>query len=155
MIGTRLIPNGSIYSCDTPVDIQLVVFNCFPMLVKETLGAKTNKSWWRLSPVKYILSSKNLYPFVAITLTYSDRSFSFFPASTCFVLFELTFLLIYIGFLSKSVFFTKSGISSLPRNSAFTNLSPNIVPEHLLKSLIVIYSLWIFFIFYVAVTFVN
>ena len=147
MISARLISNSSIYSCDTPVDIQLVVFYCFPVLVNETLGAKTNKSWWRLSPVKYILSSKNLYPFVDITLTYSNRSFSFVSTFTCFVLFELTFLLIFIGFLSKFVFFTKSGISSLPRNSAFINLSPNFVPEHLLKSLIVIYLLWIFFNF--------
>ena len=147
MISARLISNSSIYSCDTPVDIQLVVFYCFPVLVNETLGAKTNKSWWRLSPVKYILSSKNLYPFVDITLTYSNRSFSFFSAFTCFVLFELTFLLIFIGFLSKFVFFTKSGISSLPRNSAFINLSPNFVPKHLLKSLIVTYLLWIFFNF--------
>ena len=49
-------------------------------------------------------------PFVNISLTFLDRSSSFFLTSTCPVLFKVTFLLTFIGFSSRYVFFTKSAI---------------------------------------------
>ena len=48
-----------------------------------------------------------------------DRSVSFLLASKCFVLFEVTYLLMFFSFPSKSVFFIKSATSSLVANFAF------------------------------------
>ena len=47
-------------------------------------------------------------PFIDISLTFPDRSFSFFSTSTYLVLFEVTFLLIFTSFLSKSAFFLRN-----------------------------------------------
>ena len=52
--------------------------------------------------------TKSLFsPFVDIALTFYDRSLNLFSTSTCFVLFEVTFLVKFFSLSSKSVYFTK------------------------------------------------
>ena len=66
-------------------------------------------------------------PFVDIALTFSDSSFNSFSISTCFILFEVTFL-------SKSVFFTKLTISFLLAKFACANLAVTFSAANLLNS---------------------
>ena len=68
-----------------------------------------------------------VYPFVDIALTFSDSSFNSFSTSTCFILFEVTFL-------SKSVFFTKLAISFLLAKFAWANLAVTFSAANLLNS---------------------
>ena len=44
MIGSKLVPNGLIFSDDTPVDIQLVNFFCYLILGNWALGQKLENS---------------------------------------------------------------------------------------------------------------
>ena len=75
-----------------------------------------NTIWFcNIPEEKYFLSLRILYlfirPFVSLFLdiasTFSDRLFDLFLTSTCFALFEVTFLFKVISLSLKSVFFTK------------------------------------------------
>ena len=66
---------------------------------------------------------RKLYYFVDITLTFFYISFNSFSISTCFVLFEVSFLLKFFSLSSKSVFFAKSAISFLLAKFVCFNLS--------------------------------
>ena len=84
--------------------------------------------------IKYFINS-----FVDISVTLSDNSFSSFSMATCFVLLELTFLLIFINFSWKSVVFTRSAISPLVANLACFNLAVKLTAVNLWNSWVVIY----------------
>ena len=45
MIGARLVSNCLIFSCDTPVDIQLVTLLLLPNVNELNIGAKTKNFW--------------------------------------------------------------------------------------------------------------
>ena len=63
------------------------------------------------------------YPFVDIALTLSNTSFNSFSTSTCFDLFEVTFLFKFFSLSSKSVLFTKLAISFLLAEFACPNVT--------------------------------
>ena len=65
------------------------------------------------SPVKYNLPKKKLLPFVDNSLISFDKTDNFFSTATCFVLFEVTFLLMLFSLSPKFVCFTESAISFL------------------------------------------
>ena len=58
-----------------------------------------------------------------IVLTFFDSLFYSFSTSTCFVLFEITFLFKYYSLLSKPVFFTNLAKSFFLSKSACANLA--------------------------------
>ena len=92
MVGWRLVSNGLIFSHWILVNIQLVTFLLLSDISELNTGAKTKKFWQPSSPVKYVLPNKKSYPFSDICATLFVRSVSFFLASKCFVLFDLTSL---------------------------------------------------------------
>ena len=63
MVGSRLVTNGFIVSDDVLVDTYLIIFLLLFNISELTIGAKTKKFWEPSSPVNYILTNKNLYPF--------------------------------------------------------------------------------------------
>ena len=65
---------------------------------EKSIGTITKNLWQPSSPVKCILPNEKPYPLSKIL---------------CFVLFEVTFILMFFSLLSKSVSFTKSAISTL------------------------------------------
>ena len=68
-------------------------------------------------------------------------SFNSFSTSTCFVLFEVTFLSNFLILSSKSAFFTKSAISNLVANFACAILAAKLSAVNFLNSLVEIYLL--------------
>ena len=58
----------------------------------------------QLIRILYLFIEFFVDPFVDISLTFSDTSFTEFSINTCFGLFELTFLFGFISLSSKSVF---------------------------------------------------
>ena len=74
--------------------------------------------------------------------TFFDSSFNSFSTSTCFVLFEVTFLFKFFSLRSKSVFFTKSRTSFLLANFARANLAAKFSDVNLLNSWVLIYLSW-------------
>ena len=58
MFGSRLVSNGTIFSGDTPVDIQLATFLLLSNVSQLRIGETTKEM-----PVKYILPTKKSYPF--------------------------------------------------------------------------------------------
>ena len=113
MVGSRLVPNGLIFSDDILVDVQLVILLLLPNIRELSIGVKTKRLWYPSSSVK---NTTQLY----------FRLVSFFSASTCFVLFVS----------SKSVFPTKSSISAL-----VVLCCVNLTAAKSLNSLAVIYLL--------------
>ena len=89
--------------------------------------------------VKYILSSKKSYSFSGIYINLFLRSVSFFEASMCFVLFEVTFMFKFFSLSSKFVFSRKSEISGLATNFASLNLAAKLSGVKLLNFCVVIY----------------
>ena len=92
MISLRLVSNGLIFLDDIAVNIHLVTFSLLSIVSELSIGVKTKKFWSPSSSVNYTLSNKKLNPFSDICTTLFVRSVSFFSVSTCFVLFEVTFL---------------------------------------------------------------
>ena len=107
------------------------------------------KQYWNIPEEKYfaplrilnlfIKSFANL--FVDLALTFFDISFNIFSSSTCFVLFEVTFLYIFFSLASKS-FFMKLAISFLPNKSACANLVEKCSDVNLSNPWVVIYLSW-------------
>ena len=58
MVGSRSVSNDLIFSDVIMVDIQLVVLLLISNISKLSIGAKSQKLWYYLSPVKYILLYK-------------------------------------------------------------------------------------------------
>ena len=77
-----------------------------------SIGTKTKKFWWPLSPVKYILPKKKSYPFSDIYATLFVKSVIFYSAYLCFVLFEVTIWFKFFSLSLKYVSFVKSAIST-------------------------------------------
>ena len=85
------------------------------------LAGINTQQFWNIPEEKILAPLRILYlfikslvnPFVVTTLTISDSSFNSFSTSTCFVLFEVTFLFKFFSLSLKSVIFTKSAISFL------------------------------------------
>ena len=98
MIVSRLVSKGWIFSDD---------------VLGLSIGTKTKKFWWPLSPVKYILPNKKSYPFYDIYATLFVKSVIFYSTYSCFVLFEVTIWLKFFSLSSKYVPFAKSAISTL------------------------------------------
>ena len=73
-------------------------------------------------------------PFIDIALTFSDSSFNSFPVSTCFVIFQVTFLLKLFSSSSKFFFFTKLAISFLLAKFAYANLEEKFSDVNLLNA---------------------
>ena len=71
----------------------------------------------------YLFIKSFVIPFCDITLTFFDSSFNSFSLSTCFVLFEVTFLFNFFSLSSKPIFFTKLAISFLLANFACVSLT--------------------------------
>ena len=84
----------------------------------------------------------NFFIVIQCSYLFFARSVSFFLVSTCFVLSEVTFLLILFSLLSKSVFFTKSTISVLVVKFACAYLAAKLSSVNLLNSYVVIYLTW-------------
>ena len=81
-------------------------------------------------------------PFVDIASIFFDSSFNLFLSSTCFVLFEVTFLFKVFNFSSKTAIFPKARISFLLSKFLCANLKVTFSDVNLLKSCAVIYILW-------------
>ena len=79
----------------------------------------------------FIKSAAN--PFVDITSTLLDSSFNSFLTSTCFILFDVTFLFKFFSLSKKFVFFAKSRISFSLAKFACFNLSGKLSYVNLLN----------------------
>ena len=73
-------------------------------------------------------------PFIDIILTFPDRSFNLFLTSTCLVLFKVIFLLLFISFSSKYIFFYEISNTSLVAKFAFANLAAKLSAVNLSNS---------------------
>ena len=152
-----------ILSSDKLSGFHAITISLFLSVLKY-LKTGWNTNWFcdLFSSEKYFVLLRILYPsikslvnpFGDIRLTSSDRSFTsfvlevirsfnFFSASTCLALFEVTFLLIYVSFSSKSVIFTESAISCFPAKFSFFNLSVKFSFVNLLHSVVVIYLIYL------------
>ena len=105
----------SILSSDIPLDFhEKFLFVSLKYLMYFLSGINT-KQFWNSPEEKYFVSLRILYSFVKsfvnsfvdIALTFFDSSFNSFSTSTCFVLFEVTFLFKFFTFPSKFICFTK------------------------------------------------
>ena len=91
-------------------------------------------------PIKYIQPNEKSYPLSDICVTLFVRLISFFSASTCFVLFEVTFLCNFFSLSSKSVYILKSSISALvSKFFACFNLAETFLAVNLVNFGVVIY----------------
>ena len=97
------------------------------MIVVLSLGVSEN-----LDLSKIYLSKNHFFSDICATLFV--RSVSFFTASICFVLLEVTFLFNSFSLSSESVFSTKSFIPALVANFTCANLTAKFSRVNLLNS---------------------
>ena len=72
-------------------------------------------------------------PFIDNALAFSNSLFNSFSTSTCFVLFEVTFLFIFLVY-HENLSFTKLAISLLLAELAGANIAVNVSDVNLLNS---------------------
>ena len=92
--------------------------------------------------ILYLFIKSLVIPFVDIASTFFDSLFNSFCTSTCFVLFEVTFLLKLFSLSSKFVLFTKLPISLLLAKFAHANLAAKFSDVNLLNYWVIIYLVW-------------
>ena len=131
ILGSRLVSNGLFFSVDILVDIQLVTFSLRSNIRELSIRAKTRKF--------STLPHKKSYPFSDICATLFVKSVIFFSISTCFVLFEVTFLLKCFSLSWKFVFISKSAIPLLLAKFASAKLAAKFSDVILLNARVVIY----------------
>ena len=90
-------------------------------------------------------------PFLEIASTFFESSFNSFSTNTCFVLFEVIYLLNFLVYHQNLSFFTKLAISFLFAKFACANLAVKLPAVNLLNSGVVIYLLWSGILFSTAV----
>ena len=83
--------------------------------------------------ILYLFTKSLVIPFVDIASTFFDSSFNSFSTSTCFVSFEVTFLLKLFSLSSRFALFTKLPISLLLAKFARANLAAKFSDVNLLN----------------------
>ena len=111
---SRLVSNGLIFPSEIPVDIQLVTFLMLSNIIE-------------LSIREYLKTG--------------IKSVIFCSASTCSILFEVTFLFKFFSLPSEYVFFTTAATSFLFAKFVYANLAAKFSNAKLLNSCVVMYLL--------------
>ena len=109
-----VVASGLIFLFDNPKYFHVIT-------LWFLVGLKYFKTYWNtkyfcvsIFSRNFFCNSKNtasVYQIFLLILTSPNRSYNSFPASASLALFQVTFLILLMRFLSKFVFFTKSTMS--------------------------------------------